>query len=224
MAELTGFGLVLGLGLLLLMPAAALRPVYSHPTGGFCGLSQPSGLRRRGLVCRADFLFLAKVFGTYNGTAPDSILSFGYRTQEGTVYQLSWWDQWFSENPNPRDKLQIITFSSRFKTYETDCYRQWATWGPRAILTSEDFALPGGKSYSVDNNMVGLYIGCMNEWYLGTNPLGAFSFTLDGDIGAYANFIRQAAGSPFGSNTFNSSPCRAAWTARPGSSGTSGKA
>jgi hypothetical protein len=151
-----------------------------------------------------DLLYLDKLFGKYNGLAPDSILSVGYKTEDNIVWQITWWDQWFSDVALPSEKLQIIDLSARFETYKTDCFRQWCIIGPRAILTDQHFDLSGGRAYDVTNVMVGGFIGAMNEWYLGTNPLGAFSFILDGDVGAYGNFLKQTASSLGGSNSTTS--------------------
>lgn len=200
MRKLSLGGLVVGL--LLLMPAAAraqLNAIQPQEfTGGF--FSHP-GFDEGGWYAGFDFMYLQKLIGNYSGLAPDSILNIGYRFEDGTVLQFNWWDQFVTPNPGAPEKFQIFDLMWRFPTYDNGCFRQWGTWGPRFILESQDFVFPGPITYDVDNNMIGGYIGCMNEWYLGTNPLGAWSFTLDGDIGAYANFVRGAAGANGGSNS-----------------------
>jgi len=156
-----------------------------------------------GFYVGVDFLFLQGP----SGASPDSILSLGYRTEDGTVYQFSWWSQWFNPvNLNglafQGTKLEIIDFTFRLKAYETDCFRSFTTLGPRLILYSQDLTDPvfGFTNYNVDNNQIGFFIGSINEWYLGSNPLGAFSFTLEGEAGLYVDEVRQVAGAgQFGS-------------------------
>ena len=126
-------------------------------------------------------------------------------------------DQWFTPTTdqfgNPLfptgTKLQIIDFTTRIITYDTDCFRSFTTFGPRVLLFSQDFifgnpATGFANNYNVDNNMVGVFVGCIDEWYLGSNDLGAFSFTLEGEAGGYLDFVRQVAGTPFASNATNS--------------------
>ncbi len=200
------FGLVLGLWLFgpaavhaqdgAAVPEMPFMPVLSHPHyeagGWFVGL---------------DFLYMHGP----TGMEPDSILTLGYRTEDGTVYELNWMDQWFTSQtdqfgnqlPIVGAKLQTIDVTTRIITYQTDCFRSFTTFGPKVLLFSQDFPI-FFNNYNVDNNMVGLFVGCMNDWYLGSNPLGAFAFELEGNAAGYLDFVRQVAGTPFASNAQNS--------------------
>lgn len=198
---------VLGLG----VPGLARAQFTEVPPVNFTGFLSHPRYDAGGFFVGLDFLFLTGPSGT-GGASPDSIISLGYRTEDGTVYQFSWWDQWLSNDQalgivNQGTKLQIIDFTFRTISWQTDCFRSFATIGPRFILWSQDLTDPvfGFTTYNVDNNQFGLFIGSMNEWYLGSNPLGAFSFTLEGEAGAYVDMVRQSAGAgPFGSTTITS--------------------
>ena len=184
------------------VPPVSFLPFLSHPhyeSGGwFVGL---------------DFLMMHGP----TGSAPSSNVTIGYLTEDETVYEINWMDQWFTPTTDnfgnqlfpTGAKLQIIDFTTRLLTYKTECFRSFTTFGPRVLLFSQDFLFGNplfgfANNYNVDNNMVGVFVGCIDEWYLGSNPLGAFSFTLEGEAGGYLDFVRQVAGTAFASNAINS--------------------
>ena len=157
-----------------------------------------------------DFLFVHGPAGDW----PDSILSLGYRTDGRHRLSIHWWSQWFNTStlnqegiPDQGTKLEIIDFTVRFVTSQTDNYRSFITLGPRFVLYSQDLLDPivGLANYNVDNNMFGIFIGSVHESRIADNPLGTFSFTLEGEAGLYVDDVRQAAGlGAFGSTVSNS--------------------
>jgi hypothetical protein len=45
----------------------------------------------------------------------------------------------------------------------------------------------------VSNRVYGFYAGGGNEWFLGDTPIGAFSISIDGDVGLYLDFVKARA-------------------------------
>src|SRR5262249_34570735 len=98
-------------------------------------------------------------------------------------------------------------FSGRIPIYESDCYRCYGLLGPRLTWFWERFrwrtvdadvlGLAVGTDAAVYSNLVsnrlwGIHVGCGNEWYMGTTPVGAFSVSLDLQFALFVDFVSEA--------------------------------
>jgi hypothetical protein len=113
--------------------------------------------------------------------------------------------------------------SGRFPVYEGDCYRNYALFGPRVVwlwerfrwrtVSADAFGLANGGTVGYYSNvdserMYGLHVGCGNEWFLGATPIGAFSISLDLELGLFANCVKENAKYELGDFSMSASRSR----------------
>jgi hypothetical protein len=97
----------------------------------------------------------------------------------------------------------------RHPIWQTDSYRSYALFGPRLATFADRFAWrtiaadPVGQSTGADvadyfnnisNRLYGAYLGCGNDWFLGSTPVGGFACTLDFDAGLYLDLAKARVG------------------------------
>jgi hypothetical protein len=96
----------------------------------------------------------------------------------------------------------------RIPGYNSEYYRNYGLLGGRMAWIWERFkwrtvdreftgvanqSTTADYSNVVSNRVYGFYCGCGNEWYLGDTPIGAFSISIDGDVGLYLDFVKARA-------------------------------
>jgi hypothetical protein len=107
-----------------------------------------------------------------------------------------------------RQRFELFEVNTRVPVWQTDTYRTYGLFGPRAIILWERFGWrtvdvdPVGMSvdstsatYSniTSNRLYGLYLGTGHDWFLGNTPIGAFSTELDVRGALYIDFIKERA-------------------------------
>jgi hypothetical protein len=105
-------------------------------------------------------------------------------------------------------RFDQVDFTVRVPIYETDCWRSYGLIGPRADVMWERFKWRTvdynvfGVSTPVDaadysnitsNRLYGAFLGCGNEWYLGSTPIGAFSVSLDLEAALMMDIVKERA-------------------------------
>ncbi len=105
-------------------------------------------------------------------------------------------------------RYDIYTIDARLPIWETNDHRVYGLFGPRIVWIWERFhwrtvdADTNGNSdpstianYSnfISNRMYGLHAGFGNEWFLGSTPVGGFSFQLDVEGGLYIDLVKANA-------------------------------
>lgn len=129
------------------------------------------------------------------------------------------------------DQFEIV---GRFPIQQTDGWRTYGTIGPRAVAMWERFTWrvvntntvgdAGSDDVAIysnvtSNRLYGVNCGIGNEWYLGTTPLGAFSFSADLHAGLYADFVKGRPKYELGDFSISSSRARSLFTLAPGLEG-----
>jgi hypothetical protein len=125
------------------------------------------------------------------------------------------------------DKFDI---GGRIPVYDTDCWRTYALLGARALIMWERFkwrtvaADINGVSTNIDeafysnitsNRLYGPHMGCGNEWYLGSNPLGALSILLNLDGALCLDFVKERARYELGDRSTAATRSRNVYTFAP---------
>jgi len=113
-------------------------------------------------------------------------------------------------------KFDMVDIMARVPIWQTDTMRTYGKIGPRTYQffdrlkwttidtdTLGQFTADTTASYTnyVRNNLWGVNFGCGAEYYLGENPLGAFSASVEGNGGIYANFVGAEASYDLGDGT-----------------------
>jgi hypothetical protein len=106
-------------------------------------------------------------------------------------------------------RYDVYQVSARIPIWQTDSYRSYGLLGPRIAWIWDRFdwrtvdADETGNSgpdttalyhNMVSNRMYGVHFGFGHDWFLGTTPIGALSFTMDLEAGLYANLVKANAG------------------------------
>jgi hypothetical protein len=110
-------------------------------------------------------------------------------------------------------RFEQVTLNNRIPVWETDNYRAYGTFGPRAIVMWEEFewrtvsrdtagqaAADTTANYSniTSNRLYGAYLGTGHDWYLGSTPVGAFAIDLNINGAFYLDFVKERAGYELG--------------------------
>ncbi len=120
--------------------------------------------------------------------------------------------------------------TGRFPIWETDRHRTYFLIGPRLVWMWErfrwrtvDMDVEGGAGpdttaiYSnvVSQRLYGVHGGCGHEWFLGDTPIGAFSVSLDCEMGLFANFVKERARYELADRSTAATRSRNVWTMVP---------
>jgi hypothetical protein len=110
-------------------------------------------------------------------------------------------------------RFEQVQINSRIPVWETEKYRAYGTFGPRAIMLWEEFewrtvdrdtanqaAADTTANYSniTSNRLYGAYLGSGHDWYLGSTPIGAFAIDLNINGALYLDFVKERAGYQLG--------------------------
>jgi hypothetical protein len=110
-------------------------------------------------------------------------------------------------------RFELFQLNARIPVWETETYRAYGTFGPRAIIMWEEFtwrtvqndvvgqsAADTSAYYTniTSNRLYGAYVGSGHDWYLGSTPIGAFSVDLNLNAGLYLDFVKGRAGYELG--------------------------
>jgi hypothetical protein len=110
-------------------------------------------------------------------------------------------------------RFELVQVNARIPVWETDTYRAYGTFGPRAIVMWEEFwwhtvqrdvlgAATNDTSAQytnvTSNRLYGAYVGSGHDWYLGNTPIGAFAVDLNVNAGLYLDFVKGRAGYELG--------------------------
>lgn len=113
-------------------------------------------------------------------------------------------------------KFDMFDIMARVPIWQTDSMRSYGKIGPRTYQFFDrfkwttidtdplgNFTADTTASYTnfVRNNLWGVNFGCGVEKYLGENPLGAFSASVELNGGVYANFVGAEASYDLGDGT-----------------------
>lgn len=105
-------------------------------------------------------------------------------------------------------RFDMGDLTARIPIWQTDDYRSYGLFGPRAVSMWERFkwrtvdADNTGAATAdttaiytnvVSNRLYGVHIGCGNEWRMGDTPIGAFSCSLDLEGAIYGDFVKARA-------------------------------
>ena len=101
--------------------------------------------------------------------------------------------------------FDMYQLNVRIPIWDTDNYRNYGMIGPRFVQIQDKFAwltidadntgaftsdTEATYTNTITNNMYGIHAGFGNEWFLGSTPLGAWSFSLDVEGSLYANLVK----------------------------------
>jgi hypothetical protein len=135
--------------------------------------------------------------------------------------------------------FQQLTFTQRFDqvdgtvrvpVVETDCWRSYGLIGPRAVVMWEgfkwrtvDFNLAGfatptdAADYTniTSNRLYGFHLGCGNEWYLGTTPIGAFGVSVDAEVAIMMDIVKERASYELEDRSISANRSRTEYTIAP---------
>lgn len=113
-------------------------------------------------------------------------------------------------------RFDMVEIMARVPIWQTDSLRTYGRVGPRTYQlfdrlnwTTIDADVLGNSTpqttalYTnfVTNNLWGVNLGCGAEWFMGENPLGAFSCSVEGNAGLYADYARSEASYNLGDGT-----------------------
>lgn len=120
-------------------------------------------------------------------------------------------------------RFDLYQINVRMPMWETADFRTYGIFGPRIAWIWDQFrwrtadadvngiagpATTALYSNYVSNRMYGVHFGGGNDWFLGTTPIGGFSFTLEGEAGLYANLVKARAAYELADRTVSSSRSR----------------
>jgi hypothetical protein len=130
-----------------------------------------------------------------------------------------------------KQRFDMAEVQGRIPITQTDCYRSYGMFGPRAIILwerflwhTQDLDISGNDAqffnadYTnvVSNRLYGLMCGAGNEFRLGDSPIGTFSFFCEADAALYADFIKMRANYTLGDKSITIGRGRNTWTLAPG--------
>jgi hypothetical protein len=110
-------------------------------------------------------------------------------------------------------RYEQFQLNARIPVWQTDNYRAYGVFGPRALIMWEEFtwrtvsrdtagqAAADTTAYYTNitsNRLYGAYVGSGHDWYLGSTPIGAFSVDLNIDGALYLDFVKGRAGYELG--------------------------
>jgi hypothetical protein len=125
------------------------------------------------------------------------------------------------------DKVDI---GGRIPVWDTDCWRTYALFGFRSLIMWERFFWRTvdpdirGIATNVDvanytnivsNRAYGVYCGCGNEWYLGSNPLGALSILFEVEGSPLVDIVKERARYELGDKSTAATRSRNTYTFAP---------
>jgi hypothetical protein len=131
-------------------------------------------------------------------------------------------------------RFDMGAINARIPIWQTEYYRSYALCGPRLVTMYDRFwwrtvaADPVGQSTGADvavyyntvsNRLYGAYIGCGNDWFLGTTPAGGWACTFDIDGGLYLDLVKGRAGYNLGTRAYEAHRARNLATVVPGVTG-----
>lgn len=131
-------------------------------------------------------------------------------------------------------RFELIDVTTRAPVLQTENYRAWWTFGPRAVILFDRFQWRTVSSdaagnavasdvaiYSnvVSNRLYGPFIGCGNEWFLGSTPIGGFSVSLDVEGALYLDMVKERARWETGARNTSANRNRNNYTLSPGLQG-----
>jgi len=102
-------------------------------------------------------------------------------------------------------RFDQFDLTGRVPIWETDCYRNYALFGPRIIWMFERFkwrtvsqdvtgaADPddvANYTNTVSQRLYGMHFGGGHDWFLGSTILGALSISVDGEVSLYGDFAK----------------------------------
>ncbi len=105
-------------------------------------------------------------------------------------------------------RFDLVEMLARVPIVEGENYRSYGQFGPRGIVMWERFkwrtvdasntGSAGGNTiadYSnvVSNRLYGMFVGSGNEFRLGDNHIGTFSFFFDANVALYGDFVKGRA-------------------------------
>jgi hypothetical protein len=130
----------------------------------------------------------------------------GNTTGQGSaIALLGIWDGANQMTEDFVQRFDLWELTMRVPLQESECWRTYGIMGPRLVSLWERFkwrtvnaeadgTVPPEDTaiYSnvVSNRLYGIHLGLGNEWMLGDTPVGAFSFTVDLQGAAYADFAK----------------------------------
>ena len=105
-------------------------------------------------------------------------------------------------------RTDMYDLNARIPVWQTDTYRTYGLFGPRIVALWERFkwrtidADQVGVAVNetvadyfnvISNRLYGVHLGGGYEWYMGSTPVGAFSFSLDAQASLYFDFANVRA-------------------------------
>ncbi len=102
-------------------------------------------------------------------------------------------------------RFEMVQLNTRVPFWETENYRGYGTFGPRAIIMWEEYqwrtvqddvvgqsAASTSAIYSnvASNRLYGAYCGSGHDWYLGSSPIGAFAIDFQINGALYMDFVK----------------------------------
>ncbi|MCI0640360.1 MAG: Lpg1974 family pore-forming outer membrane protein [Gemmataceae bacterium] len=107
-----------------------------------------------------------------------------------------------------QQRFDKYDLGARIPIWQTDSFRNYGLIGAHIVGLWERFRwrtadldefgqgnplTTGVYSNIVSNRLYGVHMGCGNEWYLGSTPIGAFSVSLDVEASLSADFVKARA-------------------------------
>jgi hypothetical protein len=101
-----------------------------------------------------------------------------------------------------------VDFALRVPVWQNETHRQYALFGPRIVgiwesfkwrtVSQDDTGISSSDdtanyTNTVSNMLYGVHVGGGHDWWLGNTPIGGFSVSLDGEVGLYADFVKERA-------------------------------
>lgn len=128
-------------------------------------------------------------------------------------------------------RFEKVDLSLRIPMLQTESYRNWGTVGSRALILWDRFkwrtvdadangsAVNSTEAYYtniVSNRLYGVFVGCGNEWFLGSTPIGGFSFSLDVEGSLALDMVKTRARWELGDRSTAATRARNSYTFAPG--------
>jgi hypothetical protein len=146
----------------------------------------------------------------------------------GTTFGI--WNGASQETLEFAQQFDKVDIGGRVPVWDSDCWRAYGLWGGRVVLMKDRFlwrtiaadingifTLTDIADYTniVSQTMFGPHLGIGNEWYLGSNPLGALSIVLDLDASLLVNVVKEEASYTLGDQSIEFTRVRREYTLVP---------
>jgi hypothetical protein len=110
-------------------------------------------------------------------------------------------------------RFEMVQLNTRVPFWETETYRAYGVFGPRAVIMWEKYewrtvqrdvvgqaAADTSAYYNniTSNRLYGAYCGSGHDWYIGRSPIGAWAIDLQLTAGLYVDFVKERSGYELG--------------------------